>query len=212
MQESQTPPENSSTTPSPEQDKMSAVSMLLDEAILSRHSSRLYTSKPVPREILETALELATHSPSNSNTQAWRLFIVTGAALKRLTSALGEGWQIPREDAEARKAAVLRNFEFSRAAVGVVVCMSDSLPGRAAFSVRMYVQTFLLGLTERGVGSCVEVSISGYTDVVKREVGIPEHMPVLCGISIGYEDKSVGVNHVRSGREFVEKIAAWVDE
>ncbi|KAI1259742.1 Nitroreductase-like protein [Xylariaceae sp. FL1019] len=243
MQESQTPPETSSTPASPQRDSGSSMSMLLDEAILSRHSSRLYTPKPVPREILEAALELAAHSPSNSNTQAWRLFIVTGAALKRLTSALmkeasqgaapnvpglpeefrkyrselgkqvyGEGWQIPREDAEARRAAVLRNFEFFGAPVGVVVCMSDSLPGRAAFSVGMYVQTFLLGLTERGVDSCVEVSISGYPDVVRREVGIPEDMRVLCGISIGYEDKSAGVNKVRSGREVVEKTAFWVDE
>ncbi|KAI0485237.1 Nitroreductase-like protein [Xylariaceae sp. FL0804] len=218
--------------------------MMLDEAILARHSTRLYIpDKPVPRELLESALELATHSPSNSNTQAWRLYIVQGAALDRLKAALveeagkgaapnipglpadfkpyrselgklvyGEGWGIPRDDHEARKRAVLRNFDFFGAPVGVIVCMSGALPGRAAFSVGMYVQTFLLALTERGVGSCVQVSIAGYPDLVRREVGIPDGMWVLCGLALGYEDAAAGVNRVRAGRDVVDRTTHWVDE
>ncbi|KAI1330792.1 oxidoreductase [Xylariaceae sp. FL0255] len=222
---------------------MDEIKMPLDAAILTRHSTRLYKADPVPRSIIEHSLELATHSPSNSNTQAWRMFIVTGAALDRLKSALvheaslgsepnipglpaqfrpyrselgklvyGEGYQIARDDKEGRKAAVLRNFEFFGAPVGVIVCMSAELHGHAALSVGMYVQTFLLALTERAVGSCVEVSISGYPEVVRREVGIPNDMQVLCGIAIGYEDSGAVVNHIRSGREEFAKTTVFVDQ
>lgn len=43
---------------------------------------------PVPQFILEEVLTLAQHGPSNSNIQPWRMHIVTGAALKRLSEEL----------------------------------------------------------------------------------------------------------------------------
>jgi nitroreductase len=54
----------------------------------SRHSTRAFLKTPVPRAILETVLAIAQHAPSNSNLQPWRLKIVTGNALQRLTSSL----------------------------------------------------------------------------------------------------------------------------
>jgi hypothetical protein len=41
-----------------------------------------------------------------------------------------------------------------------------------ALSVGMFLQTLLLALIERGLGSCVEVSISGYPEIV-RAAGYP---------------------------------------
>ncbi|KAI3331723.1 oxidoreductase [Xylariaceae sp. AK1471] len=217
--------------------------MLLNEAIMTRHSTRLFLPTPVPHSLLEHALEVATYSPSNSNTQAWRLFVVTGSALTRLTSTLvhsasqgeepnipglpaafntyrsalgkqvyGEGYGLARDDIEGRKAATLRNFDFFGAPVGIVVCMSSELVETEALSVGMYVQTLLLALTERGLASCVEISIAGYPDLVKREVGIPEDLMVLCGIAVGYEDGDAGVNKIRSKREVVDKTTVWVGE
>lgn len=236
------PSQSRTPTPPLPTGRRGSAQMLLDEAVLTRHSTRLYRPDPVPRAVLERALELATHSPSNSNTQVWRLFVVTGPALARLKAALareassppedpaplpakfkpyvsalgkqvfGEGLGIARDDAEGRRAAVLRNYDFFGAPAGIIVCMSAELAGRAAFSVGMYVQTLLLALTERGVGSCVMVSTAGYPDVVRREVGIPEDLLVLCGIAVGYEDGEANVNKIRSEREGVGKTTVWVDE
>ncbi|RYP76382.1 hypothetical protein DL771_001821 [Monosporascus sp. 5C6A] len=221
--------------------------MQLEEVIKTRHSSRQFLpDKEVPRAVLEQALQLATHAPSDSNTQAWRLFIVRGAALTRLRTALydhaaapdapppstatelpptlqvyrselgallyGELLGLARSDAAGRRAAVLRNYRFFNAPVGVVVCMSADLRGRAALSVGMYLQTLLLALTEAGVGSCVQITIAGYPDVVRRELGIPGDLQILCGISIGYEDEAAAVNRGRIGREPVERTTVWVEE
>ncbi|KAI4593869.1 hypothetical protein KJ359_008912 [Pestalotiopsis sp. 9143b] len=217
--------------------------MLLDEAIISRHSTRLFRPDPVPDAVLRSALELATHSPSNSNTQAWRLYVVTGPALDRLKADLhkvategeapnipqlpekfrpsrselgrkiyGEGWGIPRGDAEARKEAVLRNFEFFGGPVGIIVCMSKDLIGYAAMSIGMYLQTFLLALTEQGIGSCVQVSIAGYRDVVRKAVGVADDLEILCGVAVGYEDAEFNVNKVRIGRFAVEDTTSFVKD
>ena len=71
---------------------------------------------------------------------------------------------IARHDAEARRLAQLRNWEFFRAPVGAVVCMHRDLGLVDSLGVGMFLQTLLLALTERGLGTCVQVSIADYPD------------------------------------------------
>jgi nitroreductase len=54
----------------------------------SRHSTRAFLKTPVPRNVLENVLAIAQQAPSNSNLQPWRVKVVTGNALQRLTSSL----------------------------------------------------------------------------------------------------------------------------
>jgi nitroreductase len=60
----------------------------LERAILERHSTRKFLPLPVPREVVNEALALAQHAPSNSNIQPWRLAFAVGAARDRLRDAL----------------------------------------------------------------------------------------------------------------------------
>jgi nitroreductase len=53
----------------------------LEQAIHERHSTRKFLPRPVPRKLLEEALALAQHAPSNSNIQPWRMVFASGAAL-----------------------------------------------------------------------------------------------------------------------------------
>ncbi|KAK4167850.1 Nitroreductase-like protein [Cladorrhinum sp. PSN259] len=219
--------------------------MSLDEVVLDRHASRWFTPAPVPISTLRAALSLASHAPSNSNIQPWRLFVVTGHALDGLKSALltassagvapaipplppafqhfrselgrqvyGDGWGVQREDVEGRRKAVLRNFEFFGAPVGVLACIDQSLTKADVVSLGMYLQTFLLALTERGIGSCVEVSIAGYPDVIRRTlepwVHIPAELEIVAGIAVGYEDKSLHINQIRAGRVPVDDTVTFV--
>jgi hypothetical protein len=71
---------------------------------------------------------------------------------------------IARHDTEARRIAVLRNWEFFRAPLAGVVCMHRDLDYVDAVGVGMFIQTLLLALTARGLGTCVQVSIAGYPD------------------------------------------------
>ncbi|MFU8795769.1 MAG: nitroreductase [Dehalococcoidia bacterium] len=54
------------------------------EAINSRMSIRSFKPDPVPREILEQMLELATRAPSAMNTQPWEFTVLTGDVLDRV--------------------------------------------------------------------------------------------------------------------------------
>ncbi len=58
----------------------------------------------------------------------------------------------------------------------------------------MFLQNFMLALTARGIGSCVQVSIAGYPEVIRDQLGIAEDMRILCGMSIGYPDPDFPAN------------------
>jgi nitroreductase len=60
----------------------------LDQAIIERYSARKFLPGPVPRGLVDEALALAQHAPSNSNIQPWRLVFVSGTARNRLKDAL----------------------------------------------------------------------------------------------------------------------------
>ncbi len=61
----------------------------LDQAIRERHSTRMFLPRqPVPRELVDEALSLAQHAPSNSNIQPWHVVFASGACRDRLVAAL----------------------------------------------------------------------------------------------------------------------------
>jgi nitroreductase len=213
----------------------------LDDAIRTRHSTRMFLAeKPVPRALVEEALALAQAAPSNSNIQPWHIYFVSGARRDRLVAALTEAAKrgppnipplptsfehfrrelgaqvypamgIGPQDTAKHAAAVLRNWEFFRAPLACVVCIHRDLGPPDAMSVGMFLQTLLLALTERGLDSCVEVSIAGYPEVVRAELGVPPELTILCGVAVGYGDPEFAANKLNVGREPVGENAVFLD-
>jgi nitroreductase len=212
----------------------------LEQTIRERHSTRLFLSRPVPRELVDEALALAVHAPSNSNIQPWHVVFASGPPRDRLVKALCEEAQcrppnipplpesfkhfrselgaqvygamgITREDKAGHTAAVLRNWEFFRAPLAGIVCMHKDLGPADALSVGMFLQTLLLALTARDLGTCVEVSIAGYPEIVRAELAIPEELSILCGLAVGYPDPEFAANKLRVGREPIGKNVVFLD-
>jgi nitroreductase len=214
----------------------------LEDVIGRRRSIRMFLpDRPVPRAVVHEALDLAIHALSNSNVQPWHVFFASGAARDRLVAALLDAAQagppkvpplpeafahyrsetgkvvygsmgIARDDQEARRSAVLRNWEFFRAPLAGIVCMHHELGLVDSLGVGMFLQNLLLALTARGLGTCVQVAIAGYPDVVREQLAIPPEFTILCGLSVGYADPDFPANHIRLGREPVERKAVFVDD
>ena len=60
----------------------------VDAAITSRRSIRAFLPDPVPREEIERILEVASRAPSGTNTQPWKVTVLTGQAKARLSNAI----------------------------------------------------------------------------------------------------------------------------
>ena len=60
----------------------------VDAAITSRRSIRAFLDKPVAREDIERILEVAARAPSGTNTQPWKVYVLTGEARRELSDAI----------------------------------------------------------------------------------------------------------------------------
>jgi len=58
--------------------------MELEKVMSERHSTRVFSDKPVSREIVEELLTLSTKAPSAINLQPWEFTVVMGEELRRL--------------------------------------------------------------------------------------------------------------------------------
>lgn len=61
---------------------------IVDDAITSRHSMRAFLQTPIPREDIERMLEVAARAPSGSNTQPWKVYVMTGEMKQRVTAEI----------------------------------------------------------------------------------------------------------------------------
>lgn len=69
----------------------------VDAAITSRRSIRAFLDKPVAREDIARILDVAARAPSGTNTQPWKVHVLTGAARARLSSAILAAYADPEQ-------------------------------------------------------------------------------------------------------------------
>src|SRR6516162_8034256 len=92
------------------------------EAVTSRRAVRGFTDQPVPGEALERVLSAAAWSPSGSNLQPWRIYVLTGAPLAQLKRlavdrvARGDPWD--EREFEMYPSALKSRYRERRSAFG----------------------------------------------------------------------------------------------
>lgn len=80
--------------PSPEQTEF------VDSAIASRRSIRAYLSTPVPRETVAAILSVASRAPSGTNTQPWKVYVLSGESKQALSRKIVAAYEDPLQRAE----------------------------------------------------------------------------------------------------------------
>ena len=88
---------NSSMPPSLTSDSCTAE--VVDRAIVSRRCVRAFLPTTVERDVIRQILEVASRAPSGTNTQPWKVYVLTGAARRRLCDRLTAAYDDPIERA-----------------------------------------------------------------------------------------------------------------
>lgn len=122
------------------------------------------------------------------------------------------GYNIPHSDREGTAKARMRNYRFFDAPMVVTIGIPENLAQADILSVGLYVQTLVLLLTERGLGTCLQVSTAGYPDVIRKELGISDDTTILCTLAIGYEDEAQHINVFQMGRDKWRQHVSFVTE
>ncbi len=76
---------------------------IVDQAITSRRSIRAFLPTPVAREDLEAILDVSARAPSGTNTQPWKVYVLTGDSKQRLTDSLLPVFLDPAQAAQHRE-------------------------------------------------------------------------------------------------------------
>ena len=77
-----------------------ALTQAVDDAITSRRSIRAFLPTPVPQQTITDILRVAARAPSGTNTQPWKVHVLTGAAKDRLSAAIKAAFDDPAERAK----------------------------------------------------------------------------------------------------------------
>ena len=147
------------------------------QAIKTRRSVRSYLDKPVEEDKLLRVLEAARLAPSANNYQEWRLVVV-------------------RDDVTRQKLmAAARGQGFVGQAPVVIVCCAQTdghvmTCGQKCYpiDVAIAIDHMTLMAVEEGLGTCWVGSF--YADQVKQILGIPESVPIVELLTLGYPAKT----------------------
>jgi len=128
-------------------------------------------------------------------------------AAAQLYGAMG----VERHDRVGRHAAFVRNQASFGAPHAMFIFLPQPFDTREAIDAGIYVQTLMLALVARGIGSCAQGALRLYPDIVRRHLRVPDSHRLLFGLAFGYEDTTVDANTVRVGRAAVDDVVTFHD-
>lgn len=222
----------------------------VDEAITSRRSMRAFLPQPVAREDIEAILEVAARAPSGTNTQPWKVYVVTGAARERLSDAIVRtyldpqaagthaeeysyyptkwvspyihrrrkvGWDLyallglTREDKAGMQAQHARNYVFFDAPVGMIFTIDRVMERGSWLDYGMFLQNTMVAARGRGLDTCPQAAFTQFHRIISDELQLPDTEQVVCGMALGYADRSKVENTLVTHREPVSGFAKFLE-
>lgn len=112
---------------------------------------------------------------------------------------------IGRDDLEGRRRALLRNFDFFGAPVGLFFTMESDW-GYGAWIDMGNLMTNVMTLAPAfGLATCPQQAWAEYGAAVRSVLLVPEEHVIVSGMALGYEDPRAVVNMLVTDREPVER-------
>ena len=223
------------------------------EAISQRKSIRAFLAQQIPEKTILEILRTSSRAPSGSNTQPWRVYVLQGEKLKKLTEEVSQAYESIQSDPSHTKrfkswysyypeewvspyvdrrrengwglysllgiqkgdkanmhAQFLKNFTFFGAPVGLIFTIDNSL-GRGSFlDYGMYLQNVMLAAKEFGLETCPQAAWNEYEKIILPIIGSGPNELLVCGMALGYMDKSEKVNEYVSPRVDPSQFVTWL--
>jgi nitroreductase len=99
-----------------------------------------------------------------------------------LYNALG----IKREDTERRMKQWLKNYHGFGAPVELMIFIDETMAKGSWLDMGMFVQNVMLSARHYGLETCPQASMAEYPNIIRRILGLPKSMLLVCGIALGY--------------------------
>jgi nitroreductase len=116
---------------------------------------------------------------------------------------------VERHDMTGRKAAMLRNYAFFGAPVGLFFTMDRAQSQGAWLDCGMFMANVMTLARAQGLDTCPQQAWCDFGGVVHRELAIPENHILLSGMALGRADWSARENALVADRAPVEDFTTW---
>jgi len=127
---------------------------------------------------------------------------------KRATGfGLYEALNIDRRDIQARKKQFRSNYRFFNAPIGIVVSIEKNLGKGCFMDLGMALQTIFIATQTENLACCGIGALANYGKRIHKHLELPEEEIVVCGIAIGYNDKTNRVNSFKTSRLDISEYA-----
>lgn len=156
-------------------------------AIANRHSTRLFTDKPVPKQVIEQIVDAGRLAATAKNIQPWAFVVVTDAAMRRRIADLTDFGKF-----------------IADATVCIAVFCQDSTyyleDGSAA------TQNIMVAAEAMGLASCwVSADKKVYAQPIAQLLGAPANYKLVSMIPVGYESQAVP----RCAKKTLDEVMRW---
>lgn len=116
---------------------------------------------------------------------------------------LYQSLNIEKADKQAQRQQWAANYRAFDAPVMLLFFMDSTMQTGSFLDFGMFLQSLMLAATEQGLATCPQAALAEYPALVKQLLGYADDSILLCGMALGYEDKTAAVNQYRTERASV---------
>lgn len=131
---------------------------------------------------------------------------------RRVGYALYNLYGIARDDYPARRSAMLRNFEFFGAPVGLFFSMDRDLLYGSWLDCGMFMQNVMILARAHGLETCPQQAWCEFGPTVRKAIGLPDDQVLISGMALGVMDPDAPENTLVSEREAVDDFARFLND
>jgi|TARA_B110000977_G_scaffold64911_1_gene88342 nitroreductase len=117
--------------------------------------------------------------------------------------------EISREDKQKKIDQWALNYQAFGAPIVLLFFIDRSLEKGSFMDYGMFLQSIMLSAVEHGLATCPQAALGEYPEIVRQEYPFFKDKDVLCGMALGYEDKTKVINSYRTPREDLSQIVQY---
>jgi len=116
---------------------------------------------------------------------------------------------IEREDKQRQIDQWAANYRAFDAPVMLLFFLDSGMKTGSFLDYGMFLQSLMLAALDKGLATCPQASLADYPHIIKPALKYPEERILVCGMSLGFEDKKAPINSYRTPREQVSTFTRY---
>lgn len=130
---------------------------------------------------------------------------------RELAVSMREKMGFSGEDDDARRRLGVSNIRLFEAPNAVIATLDRRTTPYSLVDLGIVFQTMALAAHRYCLGTCIQVKVITYPQVLRRALQIPEDRLIALGMAIGYPDPEAPINSLERSRQPLGSFVCWRD-